>query len=136
MHYSERHARLKLILGEEGLEKLYGSRVVVLGRHVLDGMHRGHLQVLLVGLAEADVELAQDIAAGERLFVGNANKGGGDLRVVEVEGLYIHAFFHAFECTSPMSKSRCSILSMRNTVTFPIDIAAGRGVPSCVCWHS
>lgn len=31
MHYSERHARLKLILGEEGLEKLYGSTVMVLG---------------------------------------------------------------------------------------------------------
>lgn len=108
----------------------------VLGRHVLNGMHRGHLQVLLVGLAEADVELAQDIAAGERLFVGNANKGGGDLRVVEVEGLYIHAFFHAFECSSLRSNSRSSFMSMRNTVTFLIGITAGRTVYSCVSWHS
>lgn len=31
MQYSERHARLKLIFGEEGLEKLYNSTVMVLG---------------------------------------------------------------------------------------------------------
>lgn len=31
MRYSERHARLKLILREEGLEKLFGATVLVLG---------------------------------------------------------------------------------------------------------
>ena len=61
-----------------------------LGGQVLDGVHRPHIQVLAVGLAEAHVVLDQLVAARQALAVGDPHEGRGHPRVVEVEGLDVH----------------------------------------------
>ena len=76
------------------VDEAVGVVAHVLGRHVFNGMHRGHLQVLLIGLAEPYIELPENVSTRKRLFVGNADEGGANKRVIEVERLYIHAFFH------------------------------------------
>ena len=76
------------------VDEAVGVVAHVLGGHVLDGVDGGHLQMLLVGLAEPYVKLPENVSAGERLLVRNADERSVDKRVIEVERLYIHAFFH------------------------------------------
>ena len=48
----------------------------------------------LIRLREADIVFDEDVASGESLAVGDADVGGKDSAVVEIEGFDIHAFSH------------------------------------------
>ena len=64
------------------------------GHHVLDGVHSGHFEVSLIGLAEAQVVLDDLGAASQRGTAGHADIRGLDVAVVQLEGFNIAAFSH------------------------------------------
>ena len=63
----------------------------VLGHHVLEGVDGLGVEVGDVGLGEAHVELGEHVSPCELLAVRDAEIGGGDGAVVEVEALDVHA---------------------------------------------
>ena len=80
--------KIEACLAAEGGEVDDVVRMVarVFGKAVLDGVNRVHFEMLGVGLAESHVVLGEDVAVRQALDGGDAEVGGANLRVVQVEG--------------------------------------------------
>lgn len=75
--------------------KVYDDVAVItriLGERVLNGVHRGHVQMLDIGLAKAHVVFGEHVAVREPFDIGNPDERGANRAVVEVEGFYVHSY--------------------------------------------
>lgn len=93
-HSQEQRVEAGLAAHGAEVDELGGVVTHELCAQVFDGVNGRHLQVCLIRLREADIVLDEDVATRESLAVSDADVGGKDSAVVEIEGFDIHAFSH------------------------------------------
>ncbi len=80
------------------IDDVVGVITHLLGHGVFQGVHDRHVQMVMIGLAEAHVVLGDHVTLGQSLDIGNAHERRGHVTVVEVEALDVHPGSH---CSVP-----------------------------------